>query len=348
MTRNRDGTWALTDADFPYGQAFSSQADMLLRYAILAPSGHNTQPWMFEVGDGWIDMFADRRRALPVVDPYDRELVISCGAALGTLEIAAAHFGFEPTVTLNPDGGDADRLARVDLGTGAGVRQGSDGSFGAITQRRTTRASYGPERPPQEVIDLCVSDAEIHGIGFGAVSDAGKRRAIAELVAEGDRIQFDDPAFRRELAAWVHSTRLGSRDGMSGSGFGMPDLLAPVARFVIRTFDLGDGVAAGDETKIVDGTPMLALLSSARDDQECWIQCGRALARVLLTLTAAGFTSSYLNQPIETASLRHPLKEVSGVDGFPQLLLRIGRARERPPPTVRRDVKDVLVRTGSD
>lgn len=342
LNSNQDHTWALKDTDYPLGEPFAKQAEFLLRYATLAPSGHNTQPWMFEIGGDWIDVFTDRRRALPVVDPYDRELVISCGAAIGTLEIAATHFGFEPSVILSLDPQNADFLGRVDLSKTKTVQPDSSRLFAAITERRTTRARYSGDLPPQEVMDACAADAKAHGVGFDVFSAETKRREIADIVAEGDRIQFDDPSFRRELAAWVHSTRLGSRDGMSGTGFGMPDILAPIARFVIRTFDLGNGIAAGDEKKIVDGTPLLGILSSANDDQESCLETGRALACVLLNLTAAGFTSSYLNQPIETAALRPKLKEIAGLSGFPQILIRIGKASEKQSPTVRRNVREVI------
>ena len=41
----------------------------LARYA---PSGHNTQPWLFRVHEGVVELIADRTRALAVVDPDDR------------------------------------------------------------------------------------------------------------------------------------------------------------------------------------------------------------------------------------------------------------------------------------
>lgn len=41
------------------------------------------------------------------------------------------------------------------------------------------------------------------------------RMEIAELIAEVDRVQFQDASFRRELAAWIHPSR--SSDGMPAS-----------------------------------------------------------------------------------------------------------------------------------
>lgn len=341
MAHNPEGSWKIEAARFPKDAPFAQQARFLLGYAVTAPSGHNTQPWLFEITETGIDVIADRRRALPVVDPYDRELVISCGAAIANLEIAAAHFGFHPSVTLSPDPVDADLLARVDLAATGAPTPGP--LFEAILRRRTTRAAYAGDLPSPTLIDACTAHAEALGINLIFISDAEKRQGVAELVDQGDHIQFDDPAFRRELASWVHSTRMGSRDGMSGTGFGMPDILAPVARFVIRTFDIGRGVAAGDVKKIMDGTPSLAVFSCNDDAQEAWLQTGRALGRVLLELTAQGFTASYLNQPIETASLRPKLSDKTGSARYPQILIRVGKASELPPPTVRRPVGDVIV-----
>jgi hydrogenase maturation protease len=53
-------------------------------------SGHNTQPWRFEINHGRLHLYANRSRRPPVVDPTDGTPVISCGAALGLLLAAAA------------------------------------------------------------------------------------------------------------------------------------------------------------------------------------------------------------------------------------------------------------------
>lgn len=87
----------------------------IVRLAVLAPSSHNTQPWRFRVLEDRIDLLADRTRALPVNDPFDRELVISCGAALLTLRAAATSAGVGAQVTVLPDATDIDWLARVEL-----------------------------------------------------------------------------------------------------------------------------------------------------------------------------------------------------------------------------------------
>lgn len=129
---------------------------------------------------------------------------------------------------------------------------------------------------------------------------------------------------------------------MSGSGFGMPDVLSPAGAFFIRTFDIGKSIAAGDQEKITEGSPTLAIFSTKTDTVLDWLATGRALSQVLLTLTAAGATASYLNPPVEVEALRPRLQALAGCKGIPQLLMRFGYGPV-VAQTVRRDVCEVLM-----
>lgn len=338
-----DDPWQRPDADFPLNGNLKERMRFLIGYATLAPSGHNTQPWLFATGSDWVDVLADRTRALPVVDPQDRELAISCGAAVGTFEAAARRFSLFTSVQTSPDSDFSDHLARITVADGVHPDDSEIALFNAIKSRRTNRGAYYMEKLPDDLMLRCRDIAESMGARVHFFEDESSAETIAGLVAEGDRVQFDDPSFRRELASWVHSSRLGSRDGMSGTGFGMPDILAPAARFVIRTFDLGNNVAAADAKKILGGSPALALLVSNSDTVDDWLNVGRALAKMLLKLTSLGYSASYLNQPIEVPSLRSELAEASGVAGYPQILLRVGRSDSNLEPSARRKVSDVIL-----
>jgi nitroreductase len=56
--------WNTREEDFPANGTESEQLRFLVRYAVLVPSGHNTQPWLFRAGEGCLDLFAaiPRRR----------------------------------------------------------------------------------------------------------------------------------------------------------------------------------------------------------------------------------------------------------------------------------------------
>jgi hypothetical protein len=167
---------------------------------------------------------------------------------------------------------------------------------------------------------------------FAPIEDKAARAAVAALVAEGDRRQFADPSFRRELASWIRSRR--SDDGLSRP-------LPPLTHVVLRTFDVG-GRAAAHDLELAAGSPLLAVIGTEGDDAQAWLCAGQALALVLLSARERGVWASFLNQPVEVSELRPRLRDVVGRGGFPQLLLRLGYG-PRVDPAPRRPVEAVLV-----
>ena len=118
------------------------------------------------------------------------------------------------------------------------------------------------------------------------------------------------------------------------------DASTPIVAMVIRTFDVGHGVAATHEA-LARGSPLLVVLSTGVDSNESWLATGQALARVLLVVAASGFSASFLNQPIEVPELRRRLAKMVGTARYPQLVLRIGRG-PAVPHSPRRPLTDVL------
>ena len=106
----------MSPEDFPHEGTTFEKWKFLLQYAVLAPSSHNTQPWLFHVRGNDLELYADRTRSCHIVDPDGRELIMSCGCALFHLRSAMAHFGYFGGVTVLPDSNDPDLLARVCLG----------------------------------------------------------------------------------------------------------------------------------------------------------------------------------------------------------------------------------------
>src|ERR1700739_344871 len=105
--------WNVNASGFPATGTTPEKARYTVRYAILAPSSHNTQPWRFVVNGSELLVCADRTRSLPNIDPFDRELIISCGAALLNLRVALAHFNVPVEIVTFPQSSDPDIVARI-------------------------------------------------------------------------------------------------------------------------------------------------------------------------------------------------------------------------------------------
>ena len=59
--------WLVDEADFPAAGSEADRLRFVRRYAVLAPSSHNSQPWLFYVEWNAVEIYADRARRLPVV-----------------------------------------------------------------------------------------------------------------------------------------------------------------------------------------------------------------------------------------------------------------------------------------
>lgn len=333
--------WNISPSDFPRHGTMAEKARFAVSYAILAPSSHNTQPWRFTVFDRELLVSADRSRALPVIDPFDRELTISCSAALFNLRVVFSHFDIPIEIALFPQSADPDILARIVFASGGATVPDIAHLLQAITLRATNRLPFAREDLPKDLVERIVSAAAAEGVDAVVAQSEADRARIGALVAEADREQFNNPSFRRELASWIHSSH--RDDGMPAYSQGVGPLLdatTPVAAMVIRTFDVGHGVAATHE-ELARGSPLLLVLSTTTDNNEAWLATGQALQRLLLVAAISGHSASYLNQPIEVPELRKRLAVEMGTARFPQLILRLGRG-PAVPHSPRRPVTDVI------
>lgn len=304
----------------------------LVQAATLAPSSHNTQPWLFRIGGSTIELLADRTRALPVNDPEDRELTISCGCALLNLRIAAAAAGLRAEVLMLPDGSMGDLLARIRVAPIAAPSLDAE-LQGAMAERRTYRERFDSTPVDPDVLRSLAEAAASEGATLTVLETPEQRLHAAALVAEGDSVQWANPSWRRELAAWMHPRR-------RGDGLTLPALAVPVAQMVVRTFDMGNGVAAKDR-QLADESPVLAVLATAGDTPHDWLAAGQALQRLLLLAVSRGLQASYLNQPVQIASLRPKLQQLTRRPGHAQLLLRLGAPLRALPATPRRPLPDI-------
>jgi hypothetical protein len=317
----------------------AARTESLIRCAALAANAHNSQPWKFAVWEDGLDILPDLSRALPVVDPSDRALWISLGCALENLRIAALAAGWHPDIEYP----GPDRRIRVRLT--ADEPQPSE-RFEAIPLRQNNRSEYDGSPPdPQASARLAAVEPE-PGVSVRWITDRSGMDLAAEYLREGNLRQYADRAFREELIRWIRFSRkeaLASGDGLYVGCTGNPDVPRWLgARFVAGTDPRRQ--AEADDRKLRSSSGA-AVIASEADEPGAWVRTGQTYERIALTLTGLGLACAFLNQPIEVADLRVQFRSALGAGGFPQLLLRFGRA-ERMPFSLRRAAGDFLAGGG--
>ena len=299
----------------------------LIEQAVKAPSGHNTQPWIFRISETEIDICPDYSRALPVVDPDNRELFVSLGCAAENLCIAASHKGYSPTVTVAEDGTICIRLDRHADVTPSPL-------FAQIALRQTNRRVYDGRTIPAANIDRlrAVEVAPSVSVHFYERGTSAFD-AIAELIYRGNSLQMQDDAFKAELRSWMRYNkkhRDAQHDGLSYDVFGAPNLPRFISENVIAGALNERSQNRGDRKKIASASHLI-LLTTHDNTQEQWVALGRTLERLLLTSTAIGLAHAYLNPPNELPKLAHELADTLDLPNeHPTILLRTGYTQRTP------------------
>jgi len=325
---------------FAQGAAISAmpaQMRELVRYATLAASGHNTQPWRFAIQANAIKIHPDLTRHLPAVDPSDRELWISLGCALENLLIAARATGYAAEVTY-PDAADF-----IHIGLTADTPQASP-LFDAIPLRQNTRSEYDGQLIPPADLDQVQAVPLEPGVVLHFVTNPTERETVLDYVNQGNLSQYADKAFVAELIDWVRFTKkesLASLDGLYAPAAGNPQ----VPRWLGELFVTGTKPQqqADADAKKLRSSPGAVVVASAADDKSSWVRTGQVYERMALKLTALNIKSAFLNQPIEVAKVRPQFQSALGLGGaLPQLLVRFGYA-DAMPRSLRRPVEQVIV-----
>jgi hypothetical protein len=317
--------------------------ETLIHHATLAPSGHNTQPWRFSAQDGLIRIHPDLSRRLPVVDPDDHALYISLGCALENLVIAAAHHGRNASIdSFPPD--EPEPCLRVTLTPNGG--DGDEALFRAIPARQSNRRRYDGRAVPREQVDALLRANTFDNVTvMPFLPDAPETEPIIGFIKEGNRAQFNDPAFVRELVGWIRFSRKEvhtRRDGLSAAALGFPPIPRWLGTLILTRLVKPEGEATKQEAA-VRSSSLLLLFIAHRHDMRHWVDVGRSFQRVALTATSLGIAHAHVNMPCEVEPIRAKLVAHLGLNAGKQPLLLIRFGYTKPlPQSPRRPLQEVM------
>lgn len=334
-----------------------------LRAAILASNPHDTQPWLFEVGERAITVFADRARNLGTFDPFRREMHLGLGAAIENAVLAARAFGLAATVattdgrlTLSPD--DTPALAaRVAFAPAPAAR---DALFNAIPNRHTNRGHYRADQSIgaetlRRFADLVTNDA----VRAVFLTDAQSRRELGALIVEATNRIIGDPQMSADSARWFRTgwrDIAAHRDGVTVDTAGLSPLMTAAAK-LLPDMDARSAdqywLSMTRDTQVPTAPVLGIILVRDRLDMRTAIQAGRAWQRLHLAATAEGLAAQPLNQPVECVDRNAMLgrlddfgpaiaKVTASAGWEPTFTFRLGVAEQAAGPSPRRALDEVL------
>lgn len=168
----------------------------MVTLACRAPSVHNSQPWRLVAEDQVLRLFLDPHRAPHATDPSGREAVISCGALLDHLVVAAAAVGWTAHVSRFPNPSDLNHLATVTFHPGRAVADAETARADAIDRRRTDRLPFAAPADGQAVESLLRNAVDPQEAVLTVLPDSA-RPLLAEASELTEALRRNDAYYRR-------------------------------------------------------------------------------------------------------------------------------------------------------
>lgn len=301
----------------------------IVRSAIKAPSGHNTQPWCFKKDKDSIWVMPDFARGLPAADADNRELFISQGCAAENAIISARFYGYNTVLEI--DVRHEPCTIKIHLRK---VEEELDTElYSSINFRQTTRNLYNDTTIPKEDLILLKQSAVEPGIDTRFFIGADEIEKLKPYIIEANATQFNKSDFKNELIQWIRFSEkeaLQKGDGLYAACIGLPSIGRIAGSFALKYVV----TAQSEEKRLLkqlDKTAIVAMFTTKKNDIEHWVRLGMSFQRFALTATMLNIKQAHVNMPCQVQSVREKMMNEQSLDrSIPQLLIRLGYAKAMP------------------
>lgn len=306
----------VTETDFPATGAPRQKLEFAVNYATQTPSAGNFQGGVdFQVSDSHIELSARATPAFGAIDPWRRDSMMDCGAALLYLKLVLKHFGCLGRVILFPSLDEPALVARIQFGVCHGRNAQEETLFQAMTAPPQGQL-VADETPVSETILTALDQAvacEKAWLDF-VRSENSRQRLSAVKIGDGPSPELSHDRARPVINESAQRSSRWPLRFFAWRGRGMEhQAMTPAASEpVIR-------IAIPDAT--------LAVVKTKTDDKHGWVAAGQTMARATLKARTMGLSSALFN-PMRRWEARAALRTGVGHKGFAQAILRFGAVAE--------------------
>lgn len=268
----------------------------LIKAAIQAPSGDNAQPWKFSYEGNKIHVYLDREKDQSFFNVEQTASIISCGAAIENITVAAKSLHLEADITLLPSDGKDNLMATIRFT----YTDHCDAILlKHIWKRQTNRRFFEKKSISNPVINQLSKVIEnFENIKLHFINDASGMNKVAEMIFDVDRIRSEFKPLHEHLHQMIRYTKEDAeekRDGLPLKNLeaGLPGetilkLTKPWSVMnIANKAGLGKMIAHISKQGILNSGGV-ALLTAPGTDTKDYLNGGMALERIWLTLARKG------------------------------------------------------------
>ncbi len=268
--------------------------DQLLESGIRAPSGDNSQPWSFEIGDSRIRIRIHPELDHALLNVDNAGTLISAGAVIENISLAASAGGSDTEVVLFPEEGNPQIAAEISLKPSLSIQSVA---ASAIYDRHTNRRPFSTNPLPQ---DFCttIGALEIGSAKPHLIEDRLRINTIAQAASAMEEAALSTKQLHRLFFDSIIWRKADAGRGAPGLPLATLEL-PPPARIAFRIIRYWGAMRALKRI----GFPAFASRQNAAVYEQCgaivgisvpagptpqdYIHAGRLMERVWLIASAA-------------------------------------------------------------
>ncbi|WP_034261606.1 Acg family FMN-binding oxidoreductase [Bacillus sp. J33] len=348
-----------------YYKRYSDPRVQLAAHGILAPSGHNMQPWQVRLDPDpkIFYLYSDPNKLVPLADPLARQTLISQGTFLEYLQAAGERLGYKLEIELFPEGEYDENDLKTSMKTKpvAKISIQPDKSkenplYEHLFKPDTNRSPYkDKELTSQEIKTLkeINNEPDLKLEIFQSDSD---RKTLGEFAVNGAKIESSLKRINEESANLFRANEYQKnkyRYGYSVEGQGISGMKKHIMQGLITLFPAINSEKTSADLFVkstqtaVDHTPAYAMIISKDNSRVSQIKAGRLYSRFVLKSHSLGIVvqppSQVLEEYPEMKEQYEKIHAKYAKDGYTiQMFVRIGSPTSASPLTMRQDVGDIL------
>jgi hypothetical protein len=303
----------------------------ILRYASLAPSGHNTQPWEVEIIElGKWKIKSNPDRWLPVVDPENREGTLSLGPFIENLVFAAGSFGYATEINYLAVSLKEKTVVEVVLTKDKQIEY----PLHKIEKRRTVRNNH--LKKTISPVDLKFitgnDDASFHFYS----ADSAQGKLLSEGTLEANKIQALRDDAQRELSEWIRFSNSDAEKYRTGLTPASMEMSGFASLFVRMFYDKDDVMSKSFREKGIEQVEEQInsfggwlVITSDGNNTESLIEAGRIFQRMALKTREKMIAVHPMMQLLEER-FRDKVQSGLGISKPVQFILRTSYIEDYP------------------
>lgn len=316
----------------------------LLKYAIRAPSTHNSQPWKFNIRNQECRILYDLSKKLPITDKKGRDFYISLGCCIENIIMAAKAFRVYKSHKIQPNH-RKKYIGSVYFNFDHKIRKLDNTSIkllNTIMLRLNKRGVCDNKAiKPSVIKNLQEISKEYEPAYYIPITDENRKNTIVNLTEKGMRLAYKDPCFRLEMSRWFISNYSNLKEGIPGYAINLPNLVSCVFPTIIKYCNIGR-ILGFLNKKNMSGAPLMSVIYCKEENYKSWITVGRLAERIMVELQLNNIYSSIYVASIEIGNLAKELKNKLKIKGNPQFVFCSGYSSGKHILTPRFDVEHKL------